>query len=114
MYATKFPICSSYLSKKKPAERPSLGSSDAREKISVQRLESKPLSELEAKTVWSISDIYIYNFLNKSYFVKLTTLKCKIEVSRITFYKIGYNTFLSNTVSSKYRLVTFDDLKFKI
>ena len=114
MYATKFPNCSSYLSKKKPAERPSLGSSDAREKISVQRLESKPLSELEAKTVWSISDIYIYNFLNKSHFVKLTTLKCKTEVSRITFYKIGYNTFLSNTVSSKYRLVTFDDLKFKI
>ena len=63
MYATKFPNCSSYLSKKKPAERPSLGSSDAREKISVQRLESKPLSELEAQTVWSISDIYIYIYI---------------------------------------------------
>ena len=35
-YPTKFPNCPSYLLKNKPAERPSLGSSDAREKISAQ------------------------------------------------------------------------------
>ena len=35
-YPTKFPNCPSYVSKKKPAERPSLGSSDKREKISAQ------------------------------------------------------------------------------
>ena len=62
-YPTKFPNCPSYLSEKKPAERPSLGSSDAREKISAQRLESKRLSELEAKAVRSINDIC--SFLNE-------------------------------------------------
>ena len=41
-----FPNCPSYLSKKKPAERPSLDSSDVRKWISAQILESKRLSEL--------------------------------------------------------------------
>ena len=112
VYSTKFPNCSSYLLKKKPAERSSLGSSDAREKISAQRSESKQLSELEAKTVQSINDIC--SFLNESHFVELTALECKIKVSRITFYKIGYNTFLFKYSFLKYSLVTFDDLHFKI
>ena len=85
-YSTKLPNC---LSEKKPGER-SLGSSDAREKISMQRLKSKRLSELEAKT-----------------------LDSKVEVSRITFYEIGYDTFSSKPFL-KYSLVIFDDLNLKI
>ena len=69
-YPTKFPNCPSYLSKKKPGERLSLGSSEAREKISAQRLESKRPNELEAKTIRSINDICI--FLNESNLVELT------------------------------------------
>ena len=61
-YPIKFPNFPSYLPKKKPAERPSLGFSDAREKISTQRLECKPLSELEARTLRSINDLC--SFLN--------------------------------------------------
>ena len=110
-YPTKFPNCPSYLSKKKPAERPSLGSSDAREKISAQRLESKQLSELEAKTELSINDIC--SFLNEYHFVELTTLDCKTKISRITFYEIGYETFSSKPFL-KYSLVIFDDLNLKI
>ena len=36
----------------------------------------------------------------------------QIEVSRITFYEIGYDTFSSKPFL-KYRLVIFDDLNFK-
>ena len=86
-YPTKLSNCPS---KKKSAERPSLDSSDAKEKISVQRLKSKRLSELEAKT-----------------------LDSKVEVSRITFYEIGYDTFSSKPFL-KYSLVIFDDLNLKI
>ena len=98
-YPTKFPNSPSYLSKKKPAEKPSLGSSDSREKISAQRLESKRLSELEVKTVRPINDIC--NFLKESHFVEPSALDCKIEVSKITFYKIGYSlqSLFSNAVS---------------
>ena len=70
VYPTKFPNCPSYLSKKKPGERLSLGSSEAREKISAQRLESKRPNELKAKTIRSINDICI--FLNESHLVELT------------------------------------------
>ena len=110
-YPTKFPNCPSYLSKTKLAERPSLGSSDAREKISAQRLECKRLSELEAKTVRSTNDIC--SFLNESYFLELSALHCKLEIARITFYEIGYDTF-STKPFLKYRLVSFDDLNLKI
>ena len=48
-YPTKSPNYPSHLSKKKPAERSSLGSSNAKEKNSAQRLERTRLSELEAK-----------------------------------------------------------------
>ena len=41
MYPTKFSTCPSYLLKQKPAERLSLGFSDARKKISAQRIDSK-------------------------------------------------------------------------
>ena len=85
-YPAKLPNCPS---EKKPAER-SLGSSDAREKISVQGLKSKRLSELETKT-----------------------LNSKVEVSRITFYEIGHDTF-SWKPFLKYSLVIFDDLNLKI
>ena len=86
VYLAKLPNCPS---EKKPAER-SLGSSDAREKISVQRLKRKRLSELEAKTSDS-----------------------KVEVSRITFYEIGHDTFSSKPFL-KYSLAIFDDLNLKI
>ena len=92
-YPAKFLNYASYTSKKKPAKRSSLGSSYAREKISAQRLESKRLSQLEAKTVRSINDIC--SFLNKSNFVGLTVIDCKMKVSRITFCEIGYDTFSS-------------------
>ena len=110
-YPIKFPNYPSNISKKKPAERPSLGSLDAREKISVQILESKRLSELEVKTVRSMNDIC--SFLNESDFVELTALDYKVEISRITFYEIGYDIFSSKPFL-KYSLVIFDDLNFKI
>ena len=77
-YPIKFPNYPSNTSKKKPAERPSLGSLDAREKISVQILESKRLSELEVNTVRSMNDIC--SFLNESDFVELTALDYKVEI----------------------------------
>ena len=86
-------------------------SSDARKKISAQRLESKRLSELKVKTVRSINDIF--KFLNESHFLELTTLDSIIELSRITFYDIGYGTFSSKPFLL-YSLVIFDDLDFKI
>ena len=43
----------------------------------------------------------------------ITVLDCKIEVSRITFYKITYDTFSSQPFL-KHSLVIFDDLNFKI
>ena len=95
----------------KPTERPSLGSSDAREKISAQSLESKQLSELEAKTVRSINDIC--SFLNESHFIECNALDCKIEVSRFTFNDIDYDIFSSKPFL-KYSLVIFDNLNFKI
>ena len=95
----------------KPTERPSLGSSDAREKISAQSLESKRLSELEAKTVRSINDIC--SFLNESHFIERNALDCKIEVSRFTFNDIDYDIFSSKPFL-KYSLVIFDNLNFKI
>ena len=50
-YQTEFANWPSHLSKKKLEERLSIGFSDARNKISAQRLESKRLGKLEAKTV---------------------------------------------------------------
>ena len=92
-YSTKFPNCPSYFSKK-PAERPSLGSSDAREKISARRLNRKWSGKLEAKNGRSIYDTC--SFLNKLHFVGLTALDCKIAVSRI---KIDYDSMSSKPYS---------------
>ena len=66
--------------KKKPAERPSLSFSDAREKISAQ----------------IVNDIY--SFLNESHFIELTALDYKIEVSRIAFTILSLHSLFSNTV----------------
>ena len=55
----------------------------------------------------------ICSFFNEFHFVELTALDCKIEVSRITFYELGYDNFSSKPFI-KYILVIFDDSNFKI
>ena len=66
---------------------------------------------MEAKTVRSTNDIC--SFLIESYFLELSALHSKLEIARITFYEIGYDTF-STKPFLKYSLVSFDDLNLKI
>ena len=55
-YPTIFPNCAKYLSQRKLADRPLLGSSLARAETSAKREEANRLHDIELKTVRSIED----------------------------------------------------------
>ena len=83
-YQTIFPNCAKYLSPRKLAERPLLGSSLARAETSAKREEAKRLYDIELKTVRSIEDVS-YKMKDPSFAVCTAHLTYKTELSQITF-----------------------------
>ena len=120
------PIAHSYLSQKKPASRPSLGSTAAREFTIAKREEEKKALELEKDSVKSINGVkdklrvqeYIINDVKDKLRVQeyinspsMKNASIKIETSQVVFYELDVRDIKP---SVKYCVIIYEDMNYRI
>ena len=110
-YPTIYPNCPQYLSQKKLASRPSLGSTAAREFTIAKREEEKKALELEKDSVKSINDVKdklrVQEYINSP---SMKNASIKIETSQVVFYELDARDIKP---SVKYCVIIYEDMTYR-
>ena len=111
-YPTIYSNCTQYLSQKKPASRPSLGSTAAREFTIAKREEEKKALELEKDSVKSINGVKdklrVQEYINSP---SMKNASIKIETSQVVFYELDVRVIKP---SVKYCVIIYEDMTYRI